>query len=173
MTAIPILLADAVTTVINTAVDADTFAVEFEARRSYPDWDLTYEDMEERKAHVDVVFVSGQGGGGDLVELDSVDSLNYQPAVDICVRYRFGQEDREKNKSARLLNASVDPLVKLVEQLHEVVAAERDTELTIADGIEANWQDATIRAHVNQRRLREGYFEGVVRVRFDVSKDGA
>lgn len=169
MTAIPILLADAVTTVINTAVAADTFAVEFEARRSYPDWDLSYADLEERKTLVDVVFVSGQGGNGDLVELDSAASLNYEPALDICVRHKFGQDDRT-NKEGRLLNDSVDPLVKLIEQLHELLAEDRLTSLEITTGIYANWVDTSIRAHVNQRRLREGCFEGVVRVRFDVSK---
>jgi hypothetical protein len=121
---------------------------------------------------VDVVFVSGQGSGGDLVELDSVGSLNYEPAVDICVRHRFGPSDREP-KTGRLLNASVDPLVKLVEQLQEVLAAERQTELALAGGLEASWINASVRTYVNQRRLREGFFEGVVRINFGISKDGA
>lgn len=170
MTAIPILLADAVTTVINTAEAASAFGVSFTARRSYPDWDLEYTDLTETA--VDVVFVSGQASGGDLVELDSVGSLNYEPSVDACVRHRFGPSDREA-KTGRLLNASVDPLVKLVEKLQEVLAAERDTELTIDTGIEANWVDAQVRTYVNQRRLREGMFEGVVRINFQISKAGA
>ena len=169
MTAIPILLADAVTTVINTAEAASTFAVSFTPRRSYPDWDLSYEDLDGTE--VDVVFVSGQGSGGDLVELDSVGSLDYEPSIDVCVRHRFGPSDREP-KTGRLLNASVDPLVKLVEQLQEVLATNRGTELSLGSGIEASWSNATMRTYVNQRRLREGFFEGVVRVNFDVSKDG-
>ena len=169
MTAVPILLADAVTTVINTAETASAFGVSFTARRSYPDWDLEYKDLEDTQ--VDVVFVSGQASGGDVVELDSVDSLEYNPAVDICVRHRFGPNDRE-TATGRLLNASVDPLVKRVEQLQEVLAAERGALLPLASGIEANWTDATVRTYVNQRRLREGLFEGVCRVRFNVSKGG-
>lgn len=169
MTAVPILLADAVTAVINTAEAASTFGISFTARRSYPDWDLAYEDLVATA--VDVVFVSGQASGGELIELDSADSLNYEPSVDVCVRHRFGPSDREAN-TGRLLNASVDPLVKLIEQLHEVLAAGRDTELTIGTGIEANWIDSNVRTYVNQRRLREGMFEGVVRVNFNVSKGG-
>jgi hypothetical protein len=169
MTAIPILLADAVTTVINTAVDASTFAVSFTPRRSYPDWDLSYEDLDGTE--VDVVFVSGQGSGGDLVELDSVGSLNYEPSIDVCVRHRFGPSDREP-KTGRLLNASVDPLVKLVEQLQEVLAAERQTELALPGGPEASWINASVRTYVNQRRLREGFFEGVVRINFGISRGG-
>lgn len=169
MTAIPTLLADAVTTVINTAEAANTFGISFTARRSYPDWDLSYEDL--TSTQVDVVFVSGQGSGGEEIGLDAVDSLSCEPSVDVCVRHRFGPSDREAN-TGRLLNASVDPLVKLIEQLQEVLAAGRDTELTIGTGIEANWIDANVRAYVNQRRLREGMFEGVVRVNFNVSKGG-
>jgi hypothetical protein len=60
-----------------------------------------------------------------------------------------------------------------VEKLQEVLAAERDTELTIDTGIEANWVDAQVRTYVNQRRLREGMFEGVVRINFQISKAGA
>jgi hypothetical protein len=169
MTAIPILLADAVTTVINTAEAASAFWVGFTARRSYPDWDLEYTDLTETA--VDVVFVSGQASGGDLVELDSVGSLNYEPSVDVCVRHRFGPSDREA-KTGRLLNASVDPLVKLVEKLQEVLATNRANQIEIVSGTYAKWIDATMRTYVNQRRLREGLFEGACRVRFNVYKRG-
>lgn len=171
MTAVPILLADAVTTVLNTAVNADYFATEFTARRSYPDWDVEYKDLAGSGSPVvDVVFVSGQGSGGDTIELDSAGSQNYQPAVDICVRYRFGASDRS-SQTGRLLNASVDPLVKLVEQLHELMASGRAASLQLSQMIRADWMDANVRAYVNQRRLREGYFEGVVRVNYSVTKD--
>lgn len=170
MTAVPILLADAATAVINTAVAESAFGVSFVARRSYPDWDLDYLDLDEIKGTaVDVVFVSSQSSGGDLVELDSFDSLVYEPALDVCVRHRFSPADRDP-KTGRLLNASVDPLVKLVEQLHEVFAQRRQTELDLGGGIEASWLDSLVRAYVNQRRLREGIFEGVVRVNFQITK---
>jgi hypothetical protein len=169
MTAVPILLADAVATVINTAVTAGAFGLPFVVRRSYPDWDLDYADL--TYTAVDVVFVSGQAAGGDAVALDTVSAVVYEPAVDVCVRHRFGPSDRE-TQTGRLLNASVDPLVKLVEKLQEVLATNRANETQIATGIYAKWMDATMRAYVNQRRLREGMFEGVCRVRFNVYKRG-
>ena len=170
MTAIPILLADAVTTVINDAVADEYFAVDFTARRSYPDWDIDYKDLNGSSAPaVDVVFISGQSSGGDTIELDSYESLNYQPSVDVCVRFRFEPSDRDTD-DGRLLNASVDPLVKVIEQLHELFASGRQDSLQLNVTTVADWVDSTVRAYVNQRRLREGMFEGVVRVNFSVTK---
>lgn len=170
MTAVPILLADAVTTSINAAVDDDYFAMDFTARRSYPDWDLDYKDLSGEDAPaVDVVFISGQSSGGDTVELDSYGSIEYQPSVDICVRYRFDPSDRDPT-IGRLLNSSVDPLVKLVEQIHELLASGRLESLQLNETTVADWVDANVRAYVNQRRLREGMFEGVVRVNFSVTR---
>jgi hypothetical protein len=166
MTAIPILLADAVTTVINTAVgDGDFSPQSFTADRSYPDWDDDFATL--KTMQVDVVPVSTDGSGA-LAELDSASTLETEPAVDIAVRKRFEPSDRESD--GRLKKSSVDPLVKLVEQLHEVFAAGRLESLSLASGIEANWQDASVRTHCDYRKLREGYFLGVVRVRWNVSK---
>lgn len=171
MTAVPILLAEAITTAINDAVDESYFETAFSARRSYPDWDIDYKDLQGfGDPVVDVVFVSGQASGGDTIELDSAGSQNYQPSVDICVRYRFGASDRD-SETGRLLNGPVDNLVSLVEQLHELMASERMTSLQLNDTLVADWFNANVRTYVNQRRLREGYFEGVVRVNYSVTKD--
>lgn len=166
MTAVPILLADAVTTVINTAEAAGTFAVDFTARRSYPDWDDDFADL--KSLAVDVVFVSSDGSGA-LAELDSFGSLETTPAVDIAVRKRFEPSDRESD--GRLKNSSVDPLAKLVEQLHEVFAGGRLESLALSQTIEANWVDSSVRTHCDYGKLRQGYFLGVVRVRWNVSKE--
>jgi hypothetical protein len=166
MTAISILLADAVTTVINTAVGDGDFAPQsFTAERSYPDWDDDFATL--KTMAVDVVPVSTDGSGA-LAELDSASTLETEPAVDIAVRKRFEPADRESD--GRLKKSSVDPLVKLVEQLYEVFAAGRLESLSLAAGIHANWQEASVRTHCDYRKLREGYFLGVVRVRWNVSK---
>jgi hypothetical protein len=171
MTAVPILLADAVTAAINTAAGDDYFGIRITARRSYPDWDIEYQDLDGLDTPaVDVVFVSGQASGGDTVDLDSVSSLNYEPSVDICVRKRFKQADRE-GKTGRLLNQPVDAMVNLVEKMHELMASLRDSQIEIALGQTAEWVNANVRAYVNQRRLREGFFEGVVRVNFSVTRE--
>lgn len=168
--AIPILLADAITTVVNAAVTAAAFdTLGFTARRSYPDWDDDFTNLKELA--VDVVWVSSGDNGGVLVELDSVGTIDTEPAIDIAVRYRF-DKPADRDETGRLKNTSVDALVKLVEQIHERVASLRGTETTLAAGLAANWIDARVRTYCDYKRLRAGCFLGCVRIRFDVSKAG-
>jgi hypothetical protein len=175
MSAIPTLLADAVTAVLAAAVTAQSFdsltaadMQSLEIRRSYPDWDDDFRDL--KSLAVDVVFVSSGASGGDLVELDTEATLNTDPAVDVAVRYRFSATDKESG--GRLKNTSVDKLVHLVEELYELLAAERMQSLTLAAGLSANWLDTSVRTYCDYRKLREGLFLGVVRVRYDASKAG-
>ena len=166
MTSTITLLADAVTTAVNTAAgDGDFSPLSFVSRRSYPDWDDDFKDL--KALAVDVVFVASSGSG-DLAELDTFSTLETEPAIDIAIRKRFEPSDRDPE--GRLKNSSVDPLVKLVEQMHELFAGGRNTSLSLAEGVQANWVEATIRTHCDYRKLREGYFLGVVRVRWNVSK---
>lgn len=169
--AVPILLADAITTVINaavTAVQLDT--VGFTARRSYPDWDDDFKDLKDLV--VDVVPVSSASGGGVLIELDSAGSLESEPAVDIAVRKRFQPSDRDTPgaEKGQLKNSSVDPLVRLVEQIHELLAGDRMEALSLASGIDSNWLDTSVRTYCDYAKLRQGCFLGCVRVRYSVSK---
>lgn len=168
MSAVPILLADAIAAVINTAVGADYFETSgFTAVRSYPDWDDDFKDL--KTLAVDVVPVTGNG---DLMSLDSASSVDSEPAIDISVRKRFGSSDRQRPGAAtgQIKKTAIDPLVKLVEQLHEKMASIRDSPLSLESGIDANWIDATIRTYCDYSHLREGNFVGVVRVKFNVSK---
>jgi len=168
MSAVPILLADALTTVINTAQAASQLGtLSFTAVRSYPDWDDDFKDL--KALEVDVVPVTS---AGDLVDLDTVGTINTESAVDICVRKRFEPGDRTTSgaKDGRLKKTAVDPLVRLVEQIHELFSGDRDTAVTLSGSIVANWMDATVRTYCDYKRLREGVFLGVVRVRYDVSK---
>lgn len=168
MSAIPILLADAITAVINTAQAAEDYGtLSFTARRSYPDWDDDFKGLEQLA--VDVVFVSSAGSGGALAELDSEATIQTEPAVDISVRYRFEPWDKNTS-SGRLENASVDALVTLVEQIYETLAGDRAQAITLATGLHANWVDTSVRTYCDYGRLRQGVFLGVVRVRYDVSK---
>ncbi len=168
MSAIPILLADALTTVINTAQAADELgALSFTAVRSYPDWDDDFKDL--KSLEVDVVPVTS---AGDLVELDSSGTINTEPAVDVCIRKRFEPGDRTTSgaKDGRLRKTAIDPLVLLVEKIHELFSGDRATAVTLSGSTVANWVDATVRTYCDYKRLREGCFLGVVRVRFNVSK---
>jgi hypothetical protein len=167
MSAIPILLADAIAAAINTAESHGTFAPHyFTAIRSYPDWDDDFGDLKDLA--VDVVFVSSDGNGS-TAELDSFGSLQTEPSIDIAIRKRFDPDDRETT-TGRLKNTSVDPMIKLVEQVYELFAGDRDTPLTLEAGLVANWVDCVIRTHCDYGKLRQGYFLGVVRIRWNVSK---
>jgi hypothetical protein len=166
MSSIPILLADALVSVINTDQAANVFGLSFTAQRSYPTWDDDFSGL--KNLAVDVVFVSSNGSGGALAELDSETTLSTEPAVDIAVRKRFEASDRESNGD--LKKSSIDPLVKLVEKIYEQLAGDRMQALTLEAGLSANWTDTSIRTHCDYGRLRQGVFLGCVRVRFDVSK---
>jgi hypothetical protein len=168
MSAVPILLADALTTVVNTAQQASQLGtLSFTAVRSYPDWDDDFKDL--KALEVDVVPVTS---AGDLVDLDTVGTINTESAVDICVRKRFEPGDRTTSgaKDGRLKKTAVDPLVRLVEQIHELFSGDRDTAVTLSGGHHANWLEATVRTYCDYARLRQGVFLGVVRVRYNVSK---
>jgi hypothetical protein len=168
MSAVPILLADALTAVINTAQAANELgSLSFTAVRSYPDWDDDFKDL--KSLEVDIVPVTS---AGDLVELDTERTINSEPAVDICIRRRFEPGDRTTSgaKDGRLKKNAVDPLVLLVEKIHELLSGDRFTAVTLSGSIVANWVDATVRTYCDYKRLREGCFLGVVRVRYNVSK---
>lgn len=170
MIAIPLSLADAVTTVLNAEKASFTSLTSGErsaltVRRSYPDWDDDFKGLDSLA--VDVVFVSSGASGGDLVELDADSRLTTDPAVDVAVRYRFAATDRESD--GRFKNTSVDRFVSLVEDVHEVLAGERMQALSIT-GLSANWLDTSVRTYCDYKRLREGVFLGVVRIKYNVSK---
>ena len=168
MSAVPVLLADALTTVVNTAQQASQLGtLSFTAVRSYPDWDDDFKDL--KALEVDVIPVTS---AGDLVDLDTERTINSDPAVDICVRRRFEPGDKETSgaKAGRLKKTSVDPLVRLVEQIHELLSEDRFTAITLSGGFDANWLETTVRTYCDYARLRQGVFLGVVRVRYNVSK---
>jgi hypothetical protein len=165
MSSIPTLLADHLAGVINTAQDAAAFgALEFTAQRSYPDWDDDFTGL--KNLAVDVVFVSS---GNDEAALEAAYFLQTEIEIDIAVRKRFDHPS-EKQADGRLKNSTVDALVSLVEQIHVLLAEDRNTAITLVAGTTANWMGAIVRTYCDYAKLRQGVFLGVVRVKFDVSK---
>jgi hypothetical protein len=162
MTAVPILVADAITTEINSESVAIGLPTGITARRSYADWDENFEGL--RTTAIDVVFAAANSSMGSLVELESAGWLRYRPMVDIAIRKRFEQADRDTD--GRLLNASVDPCVTLLQSIHEHFVARRNS-VVLDDLSEASWIEGNVMSWVNQRKLRQGMFEGVVRIKFD------
>lgn len=165
MTAVPILIADAIASEINSGVDDDAFVIGgFVAKRSYADWDDTFSDLSDMV--VDVVFVTSQPAG--TVALSSRGFIEYDTMVDIAIRKRFVTSDRDP-QTGRLKHESVDPLVTLLQQLHEHFVAQRNT-VPLTDVMEANWTESDVKSWVNQRRLRMGLFEAAVRITFNTRK---
>lgn len=167
MSAIPVLLADAVTSVINAESVANAYLPHmFTAERSYPTWDDDFSGL--KGLAVNVVFVASESGDGATIALDSDQSIGTMPAIDVAVRKRFEPSDRDS--SGDLKSSVVDELVELIEQIYETLASDRMQAITLEAGIHANWVDASVRTFCDYGRLRQGLFLGVVRIRFDVSK---
>lgn len=168
MSAIPTLLASAIATVINTAVSASAFEQIFTAQHSYPDWDDDFKDLKDLA--VDVVFKSSGDGGGDVIDLDTVSTLGTDVALDIAIRKRFEPSDRN-TATGRLITANVNSLVGLVERIHVLLAEDRATPITLESGVHANWLEGAVRTYCDYKKLREGCFLGMIRVRFNVTKE--
>jgi len=166
MTAVPILVADAVVAEINSAAVAIGLPDGIEARRSYADWDESFEGL--KTTAIDVVVTAANSSAGSIIELESAGSLEYKPMIDIAIRKRFELEDRDPS-DGRLLNASVDPLVTLLQDIHEHFVSQRNS-VVLDDETAANWIEGNVMSWVNQRKLRQGLFEGVVRIKFTYSK---
>jgi hypothetical protein len=165
MTAVPIRIAEAVTAELVSAVAADAFTLAgWSPRRSYADWDEEWEDLKDLA--VDVVFVSI--GTDNRVDLDSASTLEYRQAIHIALRKRFGSADRDGD--GRLLNESIDPLVELLEQIHEHFVRLRLGAALPTEPL-ANWDMSEAVQWVNQDLLRRGLFQGVVALTFRVPSE--
>lgn len=130
--------------------------------RSYADWSLELEGLDAETTRVDVVAHTAE----QATDLAARGSLRYRIPVDIAVRKKFpasAQDDR----SGRITNDAIDPLVKLVEEIHELFTPNR-----LTDYLKAVWQDTTIVVSPDRDALREHrQFTGIVRVLFWVDKD--
>lgn len=165
MSAVPIRIADAVVAEINAAVTASSFStLGFTAVRRYFDWDADYKDLDTMA--VEVVFRVTQPR--DSIALESAGTLSYKVATDIVIRKRFATSDRN-DSDGRLKNTSVDPLVTLLQEFHELFVTTRNT-IPLDSETSANWTGSDVLSWVNQAKLRQGLFEGVVRIEFDFQK---
>jgi len=161
MTAILTAVADAVTAELN----AHTFEPPFEAARTFVDWDSAVLEGEPETLTVDVVPVS------DLkTELDDRGHVRYLAAADVVIRNKFGSANLEAiagTDTARVKHAAVDPLVALVELVHEYLAQQqRLTELAAAVWVETAIRHAVLHAHLRQHHQ----FTAIIRATYEVPK---
>ena len=140
-----------------------SFVLAIDPQRSYADWDE--ELTEEAVLRVDVVPVRVATS-----ELDARGQLNYGCEVDIGIRYRFPQEERQQ-LNGRVAVGAVDNLVELVEQIHEYFVDEDNSGRRLAQYTSAVWQSTDIRASYVRDMLRQlGQFVGIVRVTYEAQK---
>lgn len=131
---------------------------EIEPVRSYADWAEELKDLGDFR--VDVVPV-----GYPEEEADSRGSIGYRCAVDVGVRKKFAQADRES--SGRIKLAEIDKLVGLVQEIHTFLFNRR---LSTYEG--AAFREVKFRVVCSRKHLRDdGLFLGVVRVFYDVSAE--
>lgn len=159
--AVLVSVADAVASALN---DPDSgFSQEFEAIRSYADWEDALDDKDSDRLLVDVVPV-----GILEVELETRGSLIYSPDIDVLVRQRLGPEKR--NAGGKFRKEEIDALVYLVQELHEFFCIDR-----LPDFKDAAWdaeKGTRILAIYKRTHLRQHHqFTGHIRVPFKVSKE--
>lgn len=153
MTAALITAAEAIKNVLN----AGEFIADFEAERSYPDWNL--ELAEAKQLHVDVVPV-----GYVETALASRGSVGYQVTVDIGVRKKFGQLSQE-SRTGRIDVAEIDELILLVQQIHQYMC--HQDRRVLAENV--HWKETVITDAYVTKHLRElRQFTGLIRVNYNV-----
>jgi hypothetical protein len=133
-----------------------TFTLPFDAVRSY-DTETELEDLDT--LHVDVVPVKAP------ISLETQGSVEYRSAVDIGVRKKFGQADRDASGAIDI--AKIDQLILLVQQIAEALI-----EMRLTAHPDAAWQSTEVRVWYVPRHLRElGQFTGIVRVEFATQRE--
>lgn len=163
MSAVLVEIADAVTDLLNAAafetyVTDLEIADEWEAERSWADWDLELKDAGELL--VDVVPVTH-----DRSELETRGSIVYESSIDIGCRKKFHTAD-ETIETGRVDAGEVDRFVWLVEKIHEYFCKDR-----FADYQDAVWDSTKIVVACDRKMLKQNrQFFGAVRLTFKTSK---
>jgi hypothetical protein len=159
MSAVLVEVADAITEQLNAA----GLTPEFEAERSWADWDEKLEDSDE--LHVDVVGIAAD------VEIEDRTTLKYTCTVHIGVRKRFKVPDQDQS-TGRIDKAEVDALVLLVQQIGELFAAPSASGGRLTEFDVAVWEEFKPGMWFNRKLLRENrQFTGIVRVIHTVDRE--
>lgn len=133
----------------------------FTAEGGWADWD---EELKESDGlRVDVV--GNNPDGGDPL---SRSRRKYLVSLDLYVRKKFGQSDRE---NGRVKKSVVDRLVKLVQELREFYDPAEQLAGTTDQANFADWDGhSKILFSWSRKHLRSGMFFGAVRMVFEVTR---
>lgn len=141
-----------------------TFSQAFTPERSYADWDLPLEQLDQLLC--DVVPVNNPKS-----ELEERGAIQYLAQVDVVLRRKF-QAAHQDAGTGRVAIAQVDALVKVVEELHEFFCGERMDSFSVEEANRtATWESTEILAAYRKDHLRQNrQFTGIVRLTFRVVK---
>lgn len=141
------------------ALSAATLSLAPTIERSYADWELELD--KETGLRIDVVAETTK----QKAEAAARGVTAYTIPVDIAIRQRFGN-DKQDDYSGRIPNLSIDPLVFLVEEIHELFTLERTASFT-----DAAWEGNEILVCPLREHLRVRQFTAVIRLTFKAFKD--
>jgi hypothetical protein len=138
-------------------LNAGTYSQSFTAIRSYATRDMKIEELTGLR--VDVVPVIHKDASAMARK-----QVGYTIDCDIGIRKKFAASDRESDGTIK--NSSVDPLVLLLEEIHESLIMQRLTTLN-----NAAWEGSAIRMTYSPVHLREwGQFTGIARITYSAPK---
>lgn len=158
------VLAECAQAAVDALNEADTFSQEFEAERSWADWDLPLEDQPSERER-EQVRVDAVPFGDITIELETPGTLKYRLTIDIAVRCRLGPERRGPN--GRFNNAELDAFALLTQEIVEFFAVNR-----IGDSEQFAWDstDGKITTFNVPKHLRENHqYTSIIRVPFYAS----
>lgn len=89
---------------------ANSFVLDFQAERSYADWQLVLQDANELR--VDVVPLSAK------LRDETRGSWEYTVAVNVCIRFRFDPQFQD-DETGRMRIEEIDRLADLTQQIGE------------------------------------------------------
>lgn len=144
-----------ITEAVKVAIEAAELSQEFTVERSYADWDL--ELASNTDLRVDVVAVTTKQTAEPIARGPVI---AYTVPVDVAVRKRFATESQDDE--GRIPNSLLDPLVYLVQEIHELFA------LAYLTGNVGKWAEPPrILVCPNPRDLRQNkQFTAILRLTF-------
>jgi hypothetical protein len=167
--AVLIEVADAVTSKISAGFAANRFPLLLvdSIDRNYADWD---DKLERPCTRVDVVPVAIEDSS-----LSGRDALLFLCRVDVGVRRKFDQQDRDQD--GRVDKAKLDRLVLFMQELHQhFVPQPFNTALEEASGMlpalpGSRWKSTQLVKTYDREKLREHHmFFGFLTLRFEVRR---
>jgi hypothetical protein len=162
--AVLVQVADGVVAMLKDRLLDGTFSQQFSPRRSYADWDLALETIDQALL-CDVVPVNNPKS-----KLADRGGIEYTVQIDIVFRRKFVQVN--ENEVGRIDNEVIDPCVKVVEELLELFCAATLEPREPYQDLTVIWESAEVLAAYKKDHLRKnGQFTGVVRLTFTVTKN--